>query len=331
MKTITLPGTDLTVSQLVFGCWGVTSDFHWGARDEAESVAAIHAALDAGVNCFDTAAAYGDGNSERLLGKALSGKRDQVVIASKATPGDMDPKRIPEACEETLQRLGADYLDLYQTHWANPDFPLADSWGALVKLKEQGKVRHIGVCNAGVGHMAEVCAVARPVSNQLPYNLLWRMIEHEILPKCRQQNLPVLVYSPLMHGLLSGKYRSAADVPDGMARSRHFNAERKLARHGEPGCEEETFTAIASIDEICRSLGLPMAEVALNWVAQQPGVTCVIAGARNPEQLTQNVATLDNPLPEDALKQLSEATDALNRALGPNPDMWDGGANSRFR
>ncbi|MEQ8785889.1 MAG: aldo/keto reductase [Pirellulaceae bacterium] len=331
MKTLTLPGADLTVSQLVFGCWGITSDFHWGSRDEADSLAAIHAALDAGVNFFDTAAAYGDGNSERLLGKALAGRRDQVVIASKATPGEMDPRRIPTACEQSLERLGVDYLDLYQTHWANPDFPLADSWGALVKLQQQGKVRHIGVCNAGVGHLAEVSAVARPATNQLPYNLLWRMIERQILPKCRELNLPVLVYSPLMHGLLSGKYRSAADVPDGMARSRHFNTERKLARHGEPGCEEETFAAITAIDAICRSLGRPMAEVALNWVAQQPGVSCVIAGARTPEQLAQNVATLDNPLSDDALQQLNEATAALDRALGPNPDMWDGGDKSRFQ
>jgi aryl-alcohol dehydrogenase-like predicted oxidoreductase len=139
MNIVSIPGTDLQVSQLVFGCWGITTDFHWGSRDEQESVAAIHAALDRGVNFFDTAAAYGDGNSERLLGKALAGKRERVVIASKVKPDQMQPDQIPVACEQTLERLGVDCLDLYQTHWANPDVPLADSWAALLKLQEQGK------------------------------------------------------------------------------------------------------------------------------------------------------------------------------------------------
>lgn len=330
MQTVALPGTDLVVSRLVFGCWGITTDFHWGSRDEEESVAAIHAALDQGVNFFDTAAAYGDGNSERLLGKALAGKREQVVIASKVKPDQMHPEQIPVACEQSLQRLGVDFLDLYQTHWANPDVPFADSWAAMLKLKQQGKVRHVGVCNAGPTHLAET-GDSGPVSNQLPYNLLWRMIEHKILPECRHRNLPVLAYSPLMHGLLSGKFGAAADVPDGRARSRHFNTERKLARHGEPGCETETFAAIEAIGEICRSLERPMADVALSWVAQQPGVACVIAGAANPRQLAQNVTTLDNPLPQEALDRLSVATDELNAALGPNPDMWQGAAGSRFR
>ena len=331
MQTTVLSGIATPVSRLVFGCWGITTDSHWGTRDEEDSIAAMRAALDAGVNFFDTAEAYGEGNSEKLLGKALAGRRDQVVIATKMRPDSMKPEQIAPACERSLQRLGTDHIDLYQTHWADPQVPLAETWGALQELKQQGKVRAIGVCNAGVGHLNEVTTVELPATNQLPYNLLWRMIEREILPKCREMKIPVLAYSPLMHGLLAGKFKQAADVPDGRARSRHFNTERKLARHGEPGCEEATFAAISAIGKLCEGLGRSMADVALAWVAAQEGVEFVIAGARNPQQLAANIASLDNRLPDDAVEQLRQATAGLDEALGPNPDMWQGAEVSRYR
>jgi len=243
MQLITLPNTDLTVSQLVFGCWGITSDFHWGERDEQESLDTIHAALDAGINFFDTAEAYGDGNSEKLLSKAFAGRRDQVVIASKMKPDSMTADLVVKAVERSLSRLGTDYLDLYQIHWPDREIPREETWNAMIKLCEQGKVRAIGVCNFGCGDLDDICPIQPPITNQLPYNLLWRAIEHEILPRCKKDGIGVLAYSPLMHGLLADKYKTAAEVPDGRARSRHFNTDRQLARHGEPGCETETFAA----------------------------------------------------------------------------------------
>jgi aryl-alcohol dehydrogenase-like predicted oxidoreductase len=331
MQKISLLNIDASVSQLVFGCWGITSDFHWGTRDESDSIAAIHAAIDAGVNFFDTAEMYGEGNSETLLGKALADRRDQVIIATKMRPDSMRPEDIRVGIDRSLQRLGTDYIDLYQTHWTNPDVSIADTWGAMLRLKEQGKVRSVGVCNAGLKDLAEISAIEPPVTNQLPYNLLWRAIEHEILPYCRDHQVGVLAYSPLMHGLLSGKFKTAADVPDGRARSRHFTTERALARHGERGCEGETFAAIEAIRRTAGELGRPMADVALAWVAAQPGITCVIAGARTPEQLAANIATLQNPLPEDAIEKLDFASQAVNQALGSNPDMWQGSGKGRFR
>lgn len=331
MKIVQLPNSDLRVSQLVFGCWGITSDFHWGERDEQESIATIQAALDGGVNFFDTAEVYGDGNSELLLAKALAGKRDQVVLASKMRPDSMQPAQVIEACERSLQRLGTDYLDLYQIHWPRRDVALSDTWSAMIKLRDQGKVKSIAACNLGLGDLAEVSRATAPVTDQLPYNLIWRAIEDGILPYCREHNIGVLVYSPLMHGLLAGKYQTAADVPDGRARSRHFNTERSLARHGEPGCEDETFAALAAIQEVSDGLGRTIADVALAWVAAQPGVSCVIVGARNPAQLNENIATLERPLPADAVEKLNSATDALKATLGPNPDMWQGSENSRYR
>ncbi len=331
MKTVELPNTDLVVSRFCFGCWGITSDFHWGDRDHDQSIAAMHAALDAGVNFFDTAAVYGDGESEKLVGKVLSGKRDQVVIGSKVSPNAMKPGEIPRCCEESLERLGTDYIDLYQTHWTSRETPAADSWDAMLKLKQQGKIRHIGVCNAGVGDLGDFSQPEPPVTDQLPYNLLWRAIEHEILPCCLDNDIGILVYSPLMHGMLAGKYESADDVPEGRARSRHFGSQRALTRHGEPGCEEETFRALAAIADVCGRLERTMADVALAWCLQQPGISCVIAGATSPEQVAQNAYSFDNPLPDDAVSELNEATAALKQSLGPNPDMWQGAEKSRYR
>lgn len=330
MKHVNLPNTDLTVSQLVFGCWGITSDFHWGTRDEQESLATIHSALDAGINFFDTAEAYGDGNSEKLLCQAFAGRRDKVVIASKMKPDSMRAADIPLAVERSLTRLGTDYLDLYQIHWPSRELPREETWEAMIKLREAGKARAIGVCNFGLGDLDDICPIEAPVTDQLPYNLLWRAIESEILPRCRQQEIGVLAYSPLMHGLLADKYKAAGEVPDGRARSRHFSHERELARHGEPGCESETFAALDEIRRIGADTGRSMADIALAWVAQQPGISCVIVGAKNAQQLTENIATLETPLAEEIVQSLSQVTSELNDKLGPNPDMWQGSGNSRY-
>ncbi len=331
MKSNRLANSSLEVTQLAFGCWGITSDFHWGDRDEKESTNAIRAAIDQGVDFFDTAEVYGAGESETLLGKALASCRDQVVIASKVLPDSMTAEKVIEGCERSLQRLKIDVIDLYQLHWAHPDVPVQASWGAMMKLKAQGKVKEIGVCNFGVEHLSEICSMEKPISNQLPYNLIWRAIEHEIVPKCQAENISILAYSPLMHGLIGDKYATAADVPDGRARSRHFNTERSLARHGEEGCEVATFEAIDSIRQIAAEIGRSTADLALAWVAAQPGVGSVIAGAKNAQQLEQNVATLGNPLPDSAVEQLSAATAAVNEILGPNPDMWQGKGGGRYK
>lgn len=332
MKRVRLPGTTLEVSQLCFGCWGLTTDFHWGERDAAESVAAIEAALDGGIDFFDTAAVYADGESEKLLGKTLGSRRGEVVVASKVRPDEsMRPEKLAASCEASLRRLGTDYLDLYQIHWSPPDWSMADVWESLLRLREAGKIRHAGVCNFGVERLREIGAIEHPVTNQIPYNLLWRAIEDEIIPYGLNHQIGVLAYSPLMHGLLADKYAAAVEVPDGRARSRHFSAERALARHGEPGCEEETFATIGRIRQICQGLGRSMADVALAYIAAKPGVTSVIVGVRNAEQLRENAATLANPLPAEAIAALDDATAELKQTLGPNPDMWQGAAASRYR
>ena len=365
MKYGQLPQTDLSVSRLCFGCWGIISDQHWGDRDRDAALDAIQAALDTGINFFDTAAMYGMGASEQLLGTALAGCRDRVVIASKLAANRMHPAEVPQACEESLRALGTDYLDLLQTHWTSREVPLSDTWEALLRLQEQGKIRYAGVCNAGLGDLQTIASLRGcekngtgtfatagfpgfspfrlgaspmfsqplrpPITNQVPYSLLWRMVESEILPYCSEQNIGVLAYSPLMHGLLADKYRTADEVPPGRARTRHFGSHRPLTRHGEPGCERETFAALDAVRGICRELGRTMADVALAWCLQQPGVACVIAGAASGEQVRRNAASLEQPLPDEAIRRLTDATQALLDALGPNPDLWQSAAESRFR
>lgn len=331
MKYHEFTNTDLRVSQLCFGCWGVISDAHWGDRKEDESWQAMQAAIDTGVNFFDTAPMYGNGTSEMLLGRFLEeqGLRNETVIATKIRPGMMRPEQVQSECEDSLKRLRTDHIDLYQTHWTDRTVPIADTWGAMQRLREQGKVRHIGVCNMGLQDMSET--IPPPLTNQLPYNLLSRMIEAEILPHCIQHQIGVLVYSPLLHGLLADKYKTAQDVPAGRARTRHFSSTRPETRHTEAGCETELFEALERIRAIAKQNQRTMADLALAWIIQQPGIVSVIAGASNESQMRNNVRFLENPLSQATLSQLDEATHQVKQLLGTNPDLWDGGEQSRYR
>ncbi len=319
----------MKISSFALGCWGLAGDAHWGPQDEADSIATVHAALDAGINFFDTAELYGNGESEAVLGKALAGHRHEVIIASKVADANLAPGDLVKACERSLKHLNTDCIDLYQIHYANHAIPIADTAGALLRLKEQGKIRAIGVSNFGVQDLSEFLALAPCEANQLPYSLIWRAVEYEILQKCVESQLSILAYSPLVHGLLTGKFASADDVPEGRARTRHFSHTRPRTRHGQPGAEFETFATIDRIRQISQGLGHPMAQVAITWVLQQPNITSVIVGARKPAQLEENLKALQLKLPAQALRQLDEATAGLKRQLGPNPDLWQ--SQSRFR
>jgi aryl-alcohol dehydrogenase-like predicted oxidoreductase len=312
------------------GCWAFAGGDYWGEQSEADSGAAVDAALDAGVNFFDTAEGYGAGASEEVLGRALGARRKEVVIASKVSGRNLAPAGVAEACEESLRRLGTDHIDLYQIHWPSRTVPLADTMGALGRLVEAGKIRAIGVSNFGPMDMDELDALGRAESNQLPYNLLWRAIEFEILPKCVGREVGVLSYSSLMQGLLAGKFAEPGDVPAHRARTRHFDsATHELARHGEAGCEAETFAAVGRIRDIAGRAGLSMADVSIAWLLAQPGVTSVIAGMRTREQAERNARAADLELPPEIVAELTAATEGLKDALGGNADMWQ--SESRMR
>ena len=325
-----LGSTDIEVSAVAFGCWAIVGGFNWGPQDEADSLAALRAAYDAGVTFFDSAEIYGDGYSEQLVGKALGDVRDSIVIASKVSADHFAPADLREACERSLHNLGTDRIDLYQLHWPSREIPVAETLGVLAELEAEGKIRACGVSNFGPRDLAECLATGRPIANnQLAYNMLFRAIEFEILPTCVREGIGVLCYSPMLQGLLTGKFASADDVPVDRARTRHFACTRRDARHSEPGAEAETFAAIAGIRQVAAELGQPMANVALAWLLAQEGVTSVLAGGRNPEQARANAGAGDLVLPDDAIARLSAVAEPLKVKLGANADMWQ--TESRIR
>jgi myo-inositol catabolism protein IolS len=332
MQYRTIGQTDLSVSVVAMGCWAIIGGFNWGPQDEAESLATIRAALNAGINFFDTAEGYGDGYSEQLIARALAGRRAGVIIASKVSQNHLAAAQVKEACERSLRNLATDYIDLYQIHWPSREIPSEETMRALEDLRAAGKIRHIGVSNFGKLDMPAMLRVGRYEANQLPYNLLWRAIEFDIQPQCVEHQISILPYSPLMQGLLTGKFQSVDDVPLDRARTKHYASQRtELSRHGGPGCETETFEAVHAIQAICDEMGRPMEQVALAWLLHQPAVTSVIAGARSPQQIEANAQAGDLMLPDDVVERLTQATDHLKALLGPDPDMWGAPDEARYR
>ncbi len=323
MRYTTLGASGIEVSRMALGCWPFAGGCVWGPQSDDDSIAAVHASLDNGVNFFDTAEGYSDdSNSEEILGQALVGRRDEAVIATKIGAANLHPSVVQEHCDASLKRLQTDYIDLYQIHWPNHDVPIVDTMSELLKLQEGGKVRALAVCNFGVRDLTEILECGVIVTNQLPYNLLWRALEFAIKPMCEERGVGLICYSPLAQGMLTGRYASADDVPPGLSRSRHFSGERELAVHGEDGCEPETFAAIASILRIAEESGEHPAKLALAWLLAQSGVTSLLVGARNPDEVALNVPTFDYELPIDVETELRKATDGLKLALGENADMW---------
>ncbi len=331
MKYTTLPHSDIRVSTIAMGCWALCGDENWGPQSEADSIAAVHAACEAGINFFDTAPGYGGGLSEQRLGKGLADRRDQVVVATKVSPDRLSARGVKESVEKSLSDLAMDYVDLVQIHWPSREVPLSETWSALEDLKREGKVRQLGVSNFGREDLADLLAVGAPCINQVPYSLLSRAVEFEIAPACLEAGVGLLCYSPLLWGILTGKYQRIEDIPPKRARSRHFASSRGYGRHTEPGCEAETFEALAAIRRVAARVGAPMADLAVAWLLHRPAVTSVLAGIRNPEQAHANAKAASLKLDADTLAELDAATEPVKAALGKNPDLWQSEPNGRFR
>ena len=319
-----LGSTDIEVSTIGMGCWAIVGGLNWGRQDKADSLAALREAYDAGITFFDTAEMYGEGYSEQLIAEALSDVRDRIIIGSKVIPQHFAPDELRKACERSLKNLRTDYLDLYQLHWANRDIPVDEPLEVLESLKEEGKIRSYGVSNFGPRDMdASLNSGFTISSNQVAYSLLFRAIEFEITQRCVTHGVSILCYSPLLHGLLSGKFTSIDQVPEDRARTRHFDSEKwPQARHGEAGTEDLLMNTIDQLRPIADELGLSMANVALAWLQQQPGVTSVIMGARRPGQASRNARAAGVELPEEAISRLNDLSQPLKDRLGPNADMW---------
>jgi aryl-alcohol dehydrogenase-like predicted oxidoreductase len=315
--------TDIEVSTICQGCWSIVGGFNWGEQDRNDSIQAIRTSMDCGVTFYDTAPAYGGGSSEELLAEALDTQRNKVVIATKVSRSKLGGEDVRTSCETSLKRLKRDVIDLLQLHWPNPEVPVAESIGALEQLRQEGKIRAYGVSNFGEGYLGQALQAGAIQSNQIAWSLLFRAAEFFVEPTCRERNVSILCYSPIMQGLLADKFNAPGEVPEDRARTRHFSpARRDQARHGEPGCEELTFDTIDRIRQICSDIGEPMARVAMAWLLSHESVASVLAGARNANQARDNAAAGDLTLSDETVSALNEATAGLKDALGSSMDMW---------
>jgi myo-inositol catabolism protein IolS len=326
--------SNLKLPVLGVGVWsfGGGPDDYWGAQSERDADAVVGRAIELNCAYFDTAEVYNDGASERALGKLLKGRRGKAVIGTKVSPQNADPATLRQHCDASLTRLETDYVDLYMVHWPIPSPAVADAFATLAELRDEGKIRHIGISNFGVQQMAEALATGAQIAvNQLGYSLLTRAIELEMAPFCQEKGIGVMAYMPLMQGILTGKYQSADDVPEERARSRHFSGEREGSRHGEPGVEKEMFAALDGLRAMSEETDIPMADLALAWCASNPAVSCVLAGARNVKQLEENARGVSTKLSDEMVSQLNAISDPVMQGMGPNPDMWQGGERRRIR
>ena len=293
MKTRKLGSSDLDITLIGFGAWAIGGgdwQFGWGSQEDSDSIAAIHRALELGINWIDTAAVYGLGHSEEVVAKALaqwSGPRPYVftkcgMVWNKARQVDysLKSRSIRQECENSLRRLGSDVIDLYQIHWPADDLPeTEEGWSELARLQQEGKIRWIGVSNFSLEELRRAQAIAPITSLQPPYSLIRREIETDILPWCKEQNVGVIVYSPMASGLLSGamtRKRAAALPPnDWRSRNPEFQ-EPKLSKNLE---------LAERLDAVGKRHGRNAGEVAIAWTLQHPAVTGAIVGARNAKQV----------------------------------------------
>jgi aryl-alcohol dehydrogenase-like predicted oxidoreductase len=273
------------ISPIAFGCWPIAGLTSPGTND-ADSIASIQACFDLGINHIDTAYCYGrNGESERLIGHALGPRRHEMVIATKGglhwdgegkQAHDASPVALRRECHESLRRLGTDYVDLLYLHAPDPKVPIAESAAALRELMEEGKTRSVGASNLSVAQLEEFAAVCPLAAFQPPYNMLQRQIEADTLPWCRSRGVAVLVYWPLMKGLLAGKLRREDTFAN--------DSRRKY-----PMFQGEEYRKNLDFVDVLRSIaalsGHTVAQLAVNWTIHQPGVTSALCGAKRPEQL----------------------------------------------
>lgn len=313
MRVRSLGSTGLKVTELCLGTWTM--------HDEAEARAMVELALDVGVNSFDTADVYGQGDKERWLGRALGGKRREVIITTKAFgrvgegPNDAGLSRghIVAACDASLRRLGTDYIDLYLMHGYDSSTPLEESLRALDDLVHSGKVRYVGCSNWTAWEMVKAIGIAdrrgwqRLAAMQGYYSLLSRDLELDLLPACQDAGVGVMIFSPLSAGFLSGKYRRGAPMPAGKAANPDTRTFYGIN-------EERAYDVIDALDRIGRERGATAAQVALGYLLRKPGVTTLVIGARTREQLTDNLGA--------AQVDLSDADMAQLDALTPPPRVY---------
>lgn len=318
--------SNLEVSAITFGAWAA-GGWMWGSTDRNDAVEAIRASYDAGVTSIDTAPIYGQGTSEEIVGEAIKGiSRDKVQILTKfgmrwdLAKGDfaMHSKNndgqdidvykyagrdsIIYECEQSLKRLRTDYIDLYQIHWPDSTTPIDETFEAVSRLIEQGKVRFAGVCNYNSQQMEEAEKTLEIVSNQIPFSMVNRGIEEETVPYCIENNKSILAYSPLERGLLTGKITLGYKFQEGDHRASH--------KHFQPDFIEKTNALLDKVKPVAEQYHVSLGQLVLRWTIERPGITVALAGARNAEQAVQNAGAADIHL---TAEEISTINDLVNQ------------------
>ncbi len=306
MAKVTLGATGLEVTPICFGCWQMGQSF-WGKQPEKTLIEAVHAALDVGVNFFDNADAYGDGEAERILGRALKGvARDRIVIATKVfhhfyadgrRHGDLSEKYILEECEASLGRLGVDCIDLYQCHSFDQVTPLDETVRGMDRLKAQGKIRTFGVSNFTVEQLRAARACGEFASLQPYYNLLEPAAEKDLLPYCQAEHVGVLVYSPLLRGLLTGKFTGAETFDDLRGSDGRFKGEQF----------KELIVRVEKLRPMAEQKGCTLTQLSLAATIAHPSIHCAIVGIKNADQIREAAGAMDVELTREEYHAVRQA------------------------
>jgi aryl-alcohol dehydrogenase-like predicted oxidoreductase len=310
MEKRRLGTTDMEITPVGFGCWaigGANWAYGWGTQSDRDAIEAIENAVELGINWIDTAAVYGLGHAEELVGKALRGLNEKPLVFTKcglvwddarAISNNLKADSIRRECEASLQRLGTDHIDLYQIHWPNPETEIENAWQEMARLQEEGLVRHIGVSNFNVRQMERAAAIAPIESLQPPYSMLRRAIETEILPYCEQHDIGVIVYSPMLSGMLTGA----------MTRERALSLPADDWRRNNKEFQEPRLSANLELVELLRRIGkrhdASPGEVAIAWTLRHPAVTAAIVGGRTAAQVEGTAGAASLTLSEREIAEI---------------------------
>jgi aryl-alcohol dehydrogenase-like predicted oxidoreductase len=320
MEKRRLGQSQLEISILTMGCWQAGKS-GWVGVEDNDSLQAMRAAYESGINLFDTAEGYGEGHSEEILAKALEGHRDEVLIATKVSPGHLSADQVVASCDKSLQRLQTDRIDLYQIHWPagtwdTPCTPLAETMGALVGLQKQGKIRAIGVSNFNGAQIEEALQHGRIDSLQPPYSLFWRSYEENgTLEVCRKHHIGVIAYSSLAQGLLTGKF-SQDNRPD----------EKDNRSHNilfQDGHFERALQAVERLKPIAEKYGKTTGQLSARWLLSRPGITSALVGARNAAQVRENAGIAGFEIEPGDLETIDEIGHTVTDHLSDEQtNMW---------
>jgi myo-inositol catabolism protein IolS len=318
METRELGTSGIQITPILTGTWQAGKSM-WVGIEDAETIAAIRAAYDAGVTTVDTAEVYGQGHSERVVAEALSDVRDRVVYATKVFANHLKPQQVIESCENSLKNLKTDYIDLYQIHWPSGAFnsevvPIEQTMQALTQLKQQGKIRAIGVSNFSRIQLEEAMQYGRIDSLQPPYSLFFRFVEAELMPYCVEHNLSILAYSPLAQGLLTGKFEPGHkfEPQDNRFKNKLFQGETY----------DRAQQALHKLRPIADRYQTSLGNLALAWLVAQPQ-TQAIVGVRNAQQAVENAEAATIALSPDDLAQIDAIGRMVTDRLDDSPLMWN--------